>query len=103
MQTISLKIADNILMRIDDTMKKHNYTTRTEFIRDAIRDKLDQLESQKFEAEVRNYLNTSAKNEQVVPQAQVVINERDTRLQQAKDDIFAELERKFDRLREQLD
>jgi len=41
METISLKMDKNMLKNIDKTMKNHNFSTRTEFIRDAIRDKLE--------------------------------------------------------------
>jgi metal-responsive CopG/Arc/MetJ family transcriptional regulator len=96
METISLKIASTILMRMDDHLEKSNYTTRSEFIRDAIRDKLDSLENQKFESEVRNYLNISTKNVEVDKTHQ----NRASEIEKAKRDIFLELERKFDGLRE---
>lgn len=43
METISLKLDENIMHSMDVGIKKHNYSTRTEFIREAIRDKLDLL------------------------------------------------------------
>ena len=43
METISLKLDENMLKNVDKSLKKHNYSTRTEFIRDAIRDKLEGL------------------------------------------------------------
>jgi len=43
METISLKLDENMLKNVDNKLKKHNYSTRTEFIRDAIRDKLEGL------------------------------------------------------------
>lgn len=43
MEAISLKLDENLLSNIDDNLKKHNYSTRTEFIRTAIRDKLEEL------------------------------------------------------------
>ena len=96
--TLSIKIADTIVMRMDDGMKKHHYTTRSEFIRDAIREKLESLEKQKFESDVRDYLNVSSKNDEVrkIPQDTL------TELERAKQDIFFELERKFGELREHL-
>ncbi len=96
--TLSIKIADTIVMRMDDGMKKHNYTTRSEFIRDAIREKLESLEKQKFETDIRDYLNVPSKNDDVkkAPQDNLV------ELEKAKQDIFLELERKFSELREHL-
>ena len=43
METISLKLDGNMLKNVDKSLKRHNYSTRTEFIRDAIRDKLEGL------------------------------------------------------------
>jgi metal-responsive CopG/Arc/MetJ family transcriptional regulator len=43
MEAISLKLDENMLANIDENLKKHNYSTRTEFIRTAIRDKLEDL------------------------------------------------------------
>ena len=44
METISLKMEDGLLKEIDQKLPKHRYSTRTEFIRDAIREKLSDLE-----------------------------------------------------------
>lgn len=44
METISLKLEENILDEIDEMLAAHRYSTRTEFIRDAIREKLSDLE-----------------------------------------------------------
>jgi len=46
METISLKMEDNMLSEIDQKLGQHRYSTRTEFIRDAIREKLSELEKQ---------------------------------------------------------
>ena len=43
MKTISLKLEKLFLEEIEKTMKKHNYATKTEFIREAIRDKVSEL------------------------------------------------------------
>jgi len=44
MESISLKLDDTFLKDIERTMKNNRYTTKTEFIREAIRDKIKQLE-----------------------------------------------------------
>jgi metal-responsive CopG/Arc/MetJ family transcriptional regulator len=48
MQTITFKINDEILGKIDNSLSMFNFSTRTEFIRDAIRDKLKQLEKEQM-------------------------------------------------------
>ena len=44
METISLKMQEELLHDIDSSIKSHRYSTRTEFIRDAIRTRLNDLE-----------------------------------------------------------
>ena len=46
MENISLKLEKGFLNMIEKIMKKHNYMTKTEFIREAIRDKIKKLEEQ---------------------------------------------------------
>jgi metal-responsive CopG/Arc/MetJ family transcriptional regulator len=46
MEAISLKLDETILSEIDNKLAKYRYSTRTEFIRDAIRSKLSELEKQ---------------------------------------------------------
>ena len=46
MESISLKLENNLLDEIDRKLAKHRYSTRTEFIRDAIRCKLTSLEKE---------------------------------------------------------
>lgn len=41
---VSIKFEDEFFHNVEKAMKKHNYTTKTEFIREAVRDKLDELE-----------------------------------------------------------
>jgi len=45
METISLKIDDDSARLLEHMQKKHHYTTKTEFIREAIREKINQLET----------------------------------------------------------
>lgn len=44
LETISLKMEKAILQEIDRKLPSYRYSTRTEFIRDAIRSKLSELE-----------------------------------------------------------
>ncbi len=41
MESVTIKVEESLLKRIDTSMKEHCYSTKTEFIREAIRDKLD--------------------------------------------------------------
>ena len=44
MQAITIKMEDKFLEELDQKLQEHRYSTRTEFIRDAIREKLSELE-----------------------------------------------------------
>ena len=44
MENISLKLEKEFRKAMEEIMKKHNYMTKTEFIREAIRDKIKELE-----------------------------------------------------------
>ncbi|MBI2655731.1 ribbon-helix-helix protein, CopG family [Candidatus Woesearchaeota archaeon] len=46
METITIKMEDKLLEEIDQKLEDHRYSTRTEFIRDAIREKLSELEKE---------------------------------------------------------
>ena len=46
MESISLKLEGNFLRDIERIMRKHRYSTKTEFIREAIRDKINGIEKQ---------------------------------------------------------
>jgi Arc/MetJ-type ribon-helix-helix transcriptional regulator len=46
METVSVKLEESFARDMERLMQKHRYATKTEFIREAIRDKLRQLELQ---------------------------------------------------------
>ena len=46
METVSIKMEQDFNKDIEKTMKKHRYSTKTEFIREAIRDKIKDLEKE---------------------------------------------------------
>ena len=48
MENVSLKLERNFLDAIQRVMKKHNYMTKTEFIRESIRDKIRRLEEKEI-------------------------------------------------------
>ncbi len=43
-----MKLDKNLANKIDSTIIKHKYTTKTEFIREAIRDKIKELDRQEL-------------------------------------------------------
>ena len=59
MESISLKLDEKFLRRIKETMEKHHYTTTTEFVREAIRDKLTDLEKAEMLAALKRVAGSS--------------------------------------------
>jgi len=64
MENISLKLERNFLQAIEKVMKKHNYMTKTEFVREAIRDKIRKLEEREIvkDKDTFNQILESEKN-----------------------------------------
>ena len=64
MENISIKLERNFLDAIQKVMKKHNYMTKTEFIRESIRDKIRELEEKEIleDKNVMKQINLSEKN-----------------------------------------
>ena len=61
MEIISLKLDETMLHNVDKTLQKHNFSTRTEFIRDAIRDKLSELSRDELIEEFMKFRGKSKK------------------------------------------
>lgn len=64
MENISIKLETNLLKAIEKVMKKHLYSTKTEFIRESIRDKIHLLETQEIlgDKRVMTQIRESEKN-----------------------------------------
>ena len=64
MENVSLKLEKNFLHAIEKIMKKHNYMTKTEFIRESIRDKIRKLEEKEIieDKDVMSQITMSEKN-----------------------------------------
>ena len=64
MENVSLKIEENFMNAINKVMKRHNYMTKTEFIREAIRDKIRRLEEKEIlgDKDIMAQINASERN-----------------------------------------
>ncbi|VVB84032.1 Putative nickel-responsive regulator [uncultured archaeon] len=64
MESVSLKLEPNFLNAIEKIMKKHNYMTKAEFIRESIRDKIRRLEEKEIldDKELISQIKISEKN-----------------------------------------
>ena len=55
METISLKLQESVAREMDRLSKLFHYNTKTEFIREAIRDKMKALESELFAMKLKKF------------------------------------------------
>ena len=84
MQAITIKMEDRLLAELDQKLAIHRYSTRTEFIRDAIREKLSELEEADLPKKLPNLKGISKRKT------------TDAQLHAARDKAFKALEKKFD-------
>jgi Arc/MetJ-type ribon-helix-helix transcriptional regulator len=60
-QMITLKLNDKFLKDIDKIVKKENYQNRTEFIRNALRKKVEEAEIEEFRRELKKLQGAAKK------------------------------------------
>jgi metal-responsive CopG/Arc/MetJ family transcriptional regulator len=58
MEIVSVKFQEDILKKMDDVIAKHNFNSRTEFLREAVRDKLSEIERDEL---IRKFMSFSGK------------------------------------------
>ena len=83
METITIKMENGLLEEIDQKLQEHRYSTRTEFIRDAIREKLSELEKEEIFKSLSRLKGISKRKTS------------DAKLHAAREKAFEILERKF--------
>ena len=83
MESISLKLEDEFLKDIQSIMKKHRYSTKTEFIREAIRDKIKDLEKEELILRAKSLYGASKRKT------------TDSQLHAAREKAFEELDREL--------
>jgi metal-responsive CopG/Arc/MetJ family transcriptional regulator len=64
MENVSLKMEESFLNAIERVMKRHHFMTKTEFIREAIRDKIRRLEEKEIleDSDVMAQIKESKRN-----------------------------------------
>jgi len=85
MEPITVKFEDDFFREIEKFMKKHRYMTKAEFIREAIREKIKQLENEELLQRVDKLFGSSKHKT------------TDEQLHIAGEKAFKELEKKFKR------
>lgn len=59
METVSIKLEEDFARLVEKVMKRHHYATKTEFIREAIREKVKDFEKEESIARVRALYGSS--------------------------------------------
>ena len=83
METVTLKLQKETSEEINRLSKRYHYGTKTEFIREAIRDKIKQLESEKFMQKLAKY------------KGKAQFNLSDERLHKNREEIAAKYIKRF--------
>lgn len=83
MEALNIKIEKNLLKEIDTNLARNRYSTRSEFVRDAIREKLSDLEKEELIKKVASLQGISKHKT------------TDKDLHKAREKVFKDLERKF--------
>ncbi|MBI4140247.1 hypothetical protein HY485_00250 [Candidatus Woesearchaeota archaeon] len=83
METVCVKFEDGFARDIEQAMKKHRYVTKTEFIREAVRDKLSEFEKEEIIRRVKSVYGASKRKT------------TDEQLHAAREKAVQELEKEF--------
>ncbi len=82
MENISVKFEDSFVHDMEKTMKKNRYATKAEFIREAIRDKIKQLEKEELIMNLKRVYGSSKRQT------------TDEELHKAREEAFEEIAQK---------
>ena len=83
MEPVTIRFEENFLQDMEKVMKKHRYATKTEFIREAIREKIKDLEKEEALARVRRLYGASKRKT------------TDEELHEAREEVSKELMEEF--------
>ena len=83
METISIKLEKEFAKNVEKIMKRHNYSTKTEFIREAIREKINYLEKEEALMRARKLFGSSR------------LKTKDKQRHEAGEKAFEELEKEL--------
>ena len=87
MESVTVKFQEDILKRVDKSITDHNFNSRTEFIREAVRDKLTSLNRQDL---IQEFLKFKGKAKRKTTDEE----NRKTREEVSKE-LMDELDKKF--------
>jgi len=83
METVCIKLDKGLAHEVDRVLKKHHYSSKTEFVREAIRDKISEIEKKEALARLEKFYGSSKRKT------------TDAQLREAREKAVAEIERRF--------
>ncbi len=83
MESVSIKLEEHLAHDLKNVMRKHRYATKTEFIREAVRDKIKDLEKNELLLNLKKLHGASKRKT------------TDTQVHATREKIFAELEKEL--------
>ncbi|MBW2965347.1 ribbon-helix-helix domain-containing protein [Candidatus Woesearchaeota archaeon] len=87
MEIVSVKFNEEVLQEIDKKIAKHRFNSRTEFIREAVRDKISELEREEL---LQRFLSLRGKAKNRTP-----LDEDQKIKWEVSRELQAELEKRF--------
>jgi metal-responsive CopG/Arc/MetJ family transcriptional regulator len=87
METVSIRFQEEVLKRMDDLISERNFNSRTEFIREAVRDKLSELSKDEL---INEFLKFKGKSKNKTTYSQNL-----TTKEAASKEFMTELEKRF--------
>jgi len=59
METISIRLDESMVNELEKIMKRHHFATLTEFVREAIRDRMKELEHEELQRQISRLAGSS--------------------------------------------
>lgn len=87
METICIKLEDDLLKKMDENLKKHHFSTRSEFIRALIREKVKYMSSEDIITEFMKFRGKAKKK--------TTYEENRRTREQVSKELMAELDKRF--------
>lgn len=87
MESVSVKFQEDVLNKIDKSIADHNFNSRTEFIREAVRDKISQLNKDEL---INEFLKFRGKANKKTTYEQNMKTKKE-----ASKELMADLEKRF--------
>ncbi len=83
MEHISIKLEEDFLNDLEKAMRTRNYATKSEFIREAIRDKIEEIDKKEMLKHIQSIAGKSKRKT------------TDKQLHEIREEVFKELAKKY--------